>query len=152
MRIGTWLAGLLLIGSGCGTTGPSSGPLAELERAERAWERAGLASYTYAVERLCFCAPDGRGPVRVRVEGGEVTGRAYVDSGGPVPGPLAESFPAVEGLFEILRSALDAGAHDVRVTYHPQLGLPVDFFIDYRQEMADEELGMHVTEPVEPLP
>ena len=147
-----WLAGLLLAVAACGTTGPSMGPLAELERAEAAWEQEGPSSYTYAIERLCFCAPDGRGPVRVRVEAGAVTERTYVASGDPVADPLAAAFPAVEGLFDILRSALDSGAHSVSVTYDPDLGVPLELFIDYHQQTADEELGMKVTEDVEPLP
>jgi hypothetical protein len=151
MRGRAWLAGLLLAGTACGTTTPSDGPFADLERAERAWARAELGSYEYAVERLCFCAPDGRGPVRVRVEDGVVTRRAYVASGEPVPDPLADAFPTVEGIFELLRAALDSGAHSVSVTYDPGLGVPVELFIDYQEMTADEELGMRVTEEVEPL-
>ena len=146
------LAGLPLTLAGCGTTDPSTGKLVELELAARAWDRADLASYVYSVERLCFCAPDGRGPVRVRVEDGVVTERTYVDSGNAVPDGLREAFPAVEGLFDILRDAIESGAHSVTVTYHPDLGVPVEFFIDYHEQMADEELGMRVTEDVEPLP
>jgi len=146
-----WMAALLLT-AGCGTTAPTLGLVADLQRAERAWERAGIDSYTYAVERLCFCAPDGRGPVRVRVENGVVTERSYVGSGDPVSGPLADLFPAVEGLFDILRDAIGTGAHTLVVTYDPQLGVPTDFWIDYHEQVADEELGMRVTEEVERLP
>lgn len=32
------------------------------------------------------------------------------------------------------------------------LGLPLDFWIDYLEAAADEELGMRVTEAVAPLP
>jgi hypothetical protein len=41
-------------------------------------------------------------------------------------------------------------AHEVQVSYDPELGYPTDFSIDYEEQVADEELGMRVTE--EPLP
>lgn len=124
--------------------------LTELEAHQARWERVGPASYVYAVERLCFCGADYRGPVRVTVVNGVVVERSYVDSGLDVPDPAAAQFPAVEGLFELLRSAYEAEAHEVRVTYHPTLGVPLDFWIDFNEMMADEELGMRVTEAVTP--
>jgi hypothetical protein len=36
------------------------------------------------------------------------------------------------------------------VTYDPVLGVPVAFWIDYDEMVIDEELGMTVTEPIEP--
>jgi hypothetical protein len=151
-RIAALLFTLAPAWAGCGATGPSPGLAGDLHGAERAWQRAGVASYEYAVERLCFCTPEGRGPVRVRVENGVVTQRTYVGSGDPVPGPLAELFPSVEGLFDILAEAIASGAHSVRATYDPDLGVPLDFWIDYSEQVADEELGMRVTEGVQALP
>ena len=106
----------------------------------------------YAVERLCFCPVEYRGPVRVRVEAGVAVERLYVDSGLTVPSPMEGEFPTVDGLFELLRSAIEADAHEVRVTYDPGLGVPLDFWIDFNEMVADEELGIQVTEAVAPTP
>jgi hypothetical protein len=134
--------------SACSDLGPEDGLLAELERNERRWLDARPEAYVFAVERLCFCGEEARGPVRVRVEGSTVTERTYVETGLDVPPVFAELFPTVHGLFEILRAAIVEQAHEVRATYDPVLGVPIDFWIDYRLNVADEELGMRVTEGV----
>ena len=138
--------------SACESTGPRSPRLLELEIHQARWQSLGPASYEYAVQRMCFCAPASLGPVRVRVENGEVVERVYVDSGTPVAGDLATVFPSVDGLFDVLRSAIDRDADRIDVTYDPDLGVPIDFYIDYSEMAVDEELGMQVTEPVSPIP
>jgi hypothetical protein len=61
---------------------------------------------------------------------------------------LAELFPDVDGLFDILEDAFQRGAHSIEATYDPETGVPVEFFIDYIENAIDEELEMRVTEPV----
>ena len=133
---------------GCGDMGFDLRTLTDLERAQRQWERSRPDSYVYAIERLCFCPVEYRGPVRVRVQADVVVDRTYVDTGQPVPTAYADGFPGVDGLFAILLRAFDEDAHEVRVTYDPDLGVPTDFWIDYEEMAADEELGMRVTEEV----
>jgi hypothetical protein len=134
--------------AGCSELGFDVRTLTDLERAQTKWERTRPESYVYAVQRLCFCPTDYIGPVRVRVQGHDVLERTYVDSGDPVPAAYADAFPTVDGLFAILADAYADDADDVRVTYDPVTGVPVDFFIDYLEMAADEELGMRVTEDV----
>ena len=145
---------LICVGlTACGELGPETGPLADLERNERLWERVRPTSYVYAVERLCFCGLEARGPVRVTVVGGDVSDRTYVDSGDPVPAPLGDLFPTVDGLFDVLLDAIEREAHRIDVTYDPISGVPLDLWIDYLETCADEELGFSVTETVRlPLP
>jgi hypothetical protein len=88
----------------------------------------------------------------VTVQNGVAVGRVYVDSGLDVPGAAAPSFPTVDGLFDILRDAIQAEADRIDVTYDPDLGVPLDFWIDYSEMAADEELGMEITEEVAPIP
>jgi hypothetical protein len=121
-----------------------------LEEARFTWDTVRPDAYVFAIERMCFCPVDYLGPVRLRVVGDSVAERVYVDSGDPVPASHADAFPTVDGLFDILAAAYEQDAHDVRVTYDPQTGVPLDFWIDYSQMIADEELGFEVTEPVAP--
>lgn len=133
---------------GCSESDLLVGPVIDLERAEARWQRAGLDSYVFAVQRMCFCTIESLGPVRVRVENGTVVERVQVDSSAPVSPTYAELFPTVQGLFDLIRSAHEQNAHEVRVTYDPALGVPMDVWIDYIEFAADDELGMRVTEAV----
>ena len=120
--------------------------LTDLEKAEAKWGREGPKSYTYAVERLCYCPVEAIGPVWVFVARGEVVTWTYVESGNAVPESMQRFFPTVDSIFGILREAYAREAHEVTVSYHEDLGYPTEFWIDYEEMMADEELGMRITE------
>jgi hypothetical protein len=143
----------LLVGlsaTACSDLGFDVRPLTELEKAEATWDRFGPESYVYAVQRICFCLADESGPVRVWVDDGVAGQWTYVATGNPLPEPARSRFPSVAGLFDILREALTQDAHEVQVSYDPEFGYPTEFSIDYDEQVADEELGMRVTE--EPVP
>jgi hypothetical protein len=108
----------------CSDVGFDVRSLTELERAAARWDRFGPDSYAYAVARVCYCPVESTMPVRVRVEHGVAVERTYVGSGEPVPDAMSHLFPTVEDLFDILRQAYDEDAHEVRVSYDPDLGYP----------------------------
>jgi hypothetical protein len=110
------------------------------------WAAVGPATYVYEVEHACFCALEAVGPVRVSVEGGSVTARAYVQSGEPVDSAFAGIFPSVDGLFDVLERAIEREADDVRVTWDPDTGAPLDFSIDYLKNAVDEEESYRIVD------
>lgn len=120
----------------------------ELNRQRALWRSQGLASYEYVVRRVCFCPPPIVNPVRVRVRDGQVTTRAYTDSGEAPDPQQARLWPTVEGLFDLVQDAIDRDAHSISVDYHPQLGYPVRAHLDYHVNMADEEQGFTAGELV----
>ena len=148
-RVLTAMAVLATSGA-CGDLGPGDGSFAEVTRNQERWQQQRPATYRYGVERLCFCGVEARGPVRVTVAGDDVTDRTYIDSGETVPGLFEDLFPTVDGLFDVLRDAIEREAHRIDVTYDPISGVPLDVFIDYQQNVADEELGFSVVEAVGP--
>ena len=131
----------------CDAVGLGNGPEGELEDNRERWTEIAPASYTYAVSRLCFCGTEATGPVRVTVVDGAVSERVYVETGDPVDVTFADHFPAVDGLFDVLADAYEREAAQIDVTYDPETGVPLDFWIDYEVNIADEELGFRVTEP-----
>lgn len=143
-------ASTILLLLACSDAGPEPGLDDELRVHRALWLATRPAAYRYTVERLCFCTPESRGPARVRVSGATVVERRYAPGGDPVPTDLAHVFPAVDGLFEVLDDALQRGADEVRVTWDPDTGVPIDLWIDYDQRLADEELGYHVVAVPEP--
>lgn len=143
------LLGIAILAA-CDLSGPGSSTLLEIGRNRARWRASGLETYEYSVERRCFCGFEARGPVRVEVIAGEATGRTYVDSSEPVPEDFDELFPTVDGLFAVLFEAVRRDAHSIQVTYDRATGVPLDVFIDYEHDVADEELGFQVTDPPRP--
>jgi hypothetical protein len=134
---------LLLVA--CSDQGPEDlGLQAEIEENRVIWAAQRPADYVYEIERLCFCGVEARGPVMATVAGGHVVARAFTDGSGDVPADFTSLFPPAEGLFDILEDALDRDAHEVRVTWDDETGLPVDFWIDYIEFAVDEEVGYRI--------
>jgi hypothetical protein len=144
---------LAAFAGGCADQGPRTGTLEGEIAANRAlWEATRPASYTYDLEHVCFCGVEGRGPVRVVVQNGVVVARTYVDTGESVQASFVEVFPSVDGLFDVLSDAVRRRAYDVRVTWGSGTGLPLDFFIDYSANIADEEQGYRIVDPPRTTP
>lgn len=124
----------------CGLVSPSDGDGArgDLETARAQWVAAGIQDYDLTVVRFCYCPEVG--PVEVTVRGGATTAVTPVDSTVSEPN-LLSGYPDVEGLFAVVDDALRRQAHRLRVVYHPTLGYPTEISVDYREGVADEELG-----------
>jgi hypothetical protein len=78
---------------------------------------------------------------------GVVVSAVYVEDGSPAE----VGFPTVDGLFDVLEEAVRRDAHRVDVTWDPETGVPVDLYVDYDENVADEETGYRVTEIPTPL-
>ena len=103
---------------------------AELDAYREAFAEAGVEDYRLRYDVVCFCEPLS---VRVDVEGGRVV-HAVVDGGAATPLTVLD-------LYDL---ALGAYAEADRVTVEVRPGpvpIPVSVTIDYRREMADEEVG-----------
>lgn len=133
---------LALAALACSDQGPEADDLRdEIARNRTLWVSVGPSTYVYDVRHNCFCGIEAVGPVRVRVENGQVVERTYVDTGATVDTAFAEVFPSVSGLFDVLDRALDRAAADIQVTWDPDTGAPTEFFIDYLAQAVDEEEG-----------
>lgn len=140
----TLVVGTILVACWPFDTDGDSRALIELERARRAWRVAGIADYDFVLERTCFCGEEARGPVAMEVRDGVVVSRTYVGSGEPVPADFHPWFPPVEGLFDQIEDAIDRDAHRINAEYDPVRGHPVRIWIDYRENVADEEQGWRI--------
>ena len=144
-----WLLPALTLALGaaaCSLTSTTGSERDELARNRMRWTVLGPDDYGYTVQRICFCGAEATGPVRVTVQDGVAVSRVYVESGEPVRDALEEFFPTVEGLFDFLLDAFEREAHRIEVMYDPDTGVPLDVFVDYVENVADEEVGFLVTE------
>lgn len=118
--------------------------MAELLRAQSRWERNGTPNYRYQARWTCFCPPEYVALVDVSVIEGQVNQVSFADPAfvGEVPDP--ERFGPVSDLFEFVQDAIAKDAARIDAVYHPELGYPVDVFVDFDELLADEELGFIV--------
>ena len=145
MRVRPTLTLALSLAAACESV---TGPASDLERARRRWASAEPAAYEVTVRHVCFCIVEVTVPVVVTVRGGVVQSRRYAEgsalAGQDVDPRYAATFPAVEGLFDVLDDAVRRRAADIQATYDPQRGYPTAFYIDYERNVADEEQGYQV--------
>ena len=141
---------LLLLGLlACSLTEPESRVGPELEAARELWRAQDLTDYAFEYRLTCFCGGPGVPPVRIEVVDGEVTAVTLLD-GGQAPFEPGE-YPTVDELFDRIEEQLARDPFRVlRLEFHPETGHPTDVFIDFHENVADEEWGFRTSE-VEPL-
>lgn len=143
-RLPPILAALALLSAGCLDAGPGADLRDRVERNRERWLDLRPSDYRYELRRSCFCPVEYLGPVTLRVVDGQVVEAHYTETGVPVDAGTADAFPSVDGLFDVLLDALDRDADRIDVDFDEDTGIPLEFFIDYEQNAADEELGYRV--------
>jgi hypothetical protein len=100
------------------------------------WGGQSARSYEYVFERVCFCAPDARGPFRVRVENDRIVRS--------VPADAFSAVLTVPQVFDVIQEAIGRRACTIDVRYDASAGFPAEVFIDYVALAADEEMGFRI--------
>ncbi len=101
--------------------------------------------YAYTLQVSCFC-PDAGVPIRVTVQGGDVSEAVFADSGQGKGGGHKEGDAAPESwelsindIIDVVNAATDA--ESVIVKWPEGQDHPNEVFIDQDSRMADEEIG-----------
>src|SRR5262245_46171756 len=127
------------------TPATPSGPADSLLEANRAlWVSLGVDSYRYRFRWLCFCTTDYVQVVDITVKNGAVTSVVEASTGRPVTAQQAAYYRTIDGLFVVLRDAIDRPASSMHTVYEANLGFPIETDIDYVAAMADDELSFQV--------
>jgi hypothetical protein len=114
-----------------------------LKNAEQRWHANGPESYTVTVQRLCYCAEID--PRQVTVIDGVVTDVRIVGAAAPIPPDQWRWYPSVEGLFAIIREAIDEPAYELELEFSDTLGYALRVEIDWDAFTADEEVTFVVS-------
>lgn len=112
----------------------------KLHAAERKWKHNRPEHYAYTLQRSCFCLPDARKPVEIRVFRNQVKQATVLPEGTPLPANLRDNAMTIDQLFDKIQDAISRNAASVEVSYDAQYGFPTNISIDYDRMMADEEL------------
>ena len=142
------LAAVLLLTS-CDVLGLTVGATerrSELERQRAKWAKRHVTSYRLTYRRECFCGVEFTAPTAIEVRAGDIATATYTDRGDPIPDYVQVSLPTVEALFAIIDRAIDVEADMIEVAYDPLLGYPRRIAVDYRFNLADDEVVHSITE------
>lgn len=127
------------------TPGSSSGPPDSLLEANRAlWSSSGIHSYRYRFRWECFCTTDYVRIVDITVLNGAIVSVVDASTGSPVSPDAAAHYRTIDGLFDLMRQAIDYPAASVRSAYDVKFGYPAESSIDYAAQVADDELSFRV--------
>src|SRR5262245_57183673 len=119
---------------------------AELDGARARWHSAAIASYEYGYNKYCDCHRESPPETVVTVRDGAVTGVRHRPAGTTteVPGRNPEYYWTVDGLVDLIASALERGVQ-VRAAYDAELGFPREIYIDYDNNLIGDELDVRLT-------
>ena len=134
----TIFCGALLVAcflvTGCGGSSSRAGFEEALAQARAHWAAQNLRSYTFTVQKVCFCPEEYTRPVTITVREGVAT---------DAPEHLI-AYSTVDKVFDVVEAAHASKADRLEVTYSPD-GWPQTVFVDPNKLMADEEYGLTIT-------
>lgn len=113
----------------------------ELGQQQFKWAAAGITDYLMVETISCNCVLELPRTVRMHVDGNLIVSMEDDENGDPVDPQFVAAFHTVDGLFDLIQDAIDRKASSIQVSYDAQLGFPSTLFIDYFQEIADDEIG-----------
>ncbi|MEB4592501.1 DUF6174 domain-containing protein [Candidatus Thiothrix sp. Deng01] len=121
---------------------PDYGSLAQqLLAVETQWRQKRPSHYAYTLQRSCFCTPEARKPLEIRVFRNTVQQATILPDGKPLPKARKAEALTIDELFEVVRRAINNQAASIDVTYDPLYGFPTTIFIDQDKMIADEEIN-----------
>lgn len=117
----------------------------DLDTARSNWLTNGASSYTYEVEQACFCTPDFVRPRHVTVVEGVVSEVLYLDTMTEDTDFAFSFFGPVDSFFDVIQDAFDGDAFSVNAMFDPNLGFPMEIYINYAEFIADEEYSVRLS-------
>jgi len=119
-----------------GTLGPT-GPVADVAAGQRGlWTSLGIRSYTFTIERQCFCPEDWRGPFEVTVIGGAAALVKY-QGRGALADRVADLPKTMEAAFDLVLANIST---EPDVVYDDRFGFPLRIALDPMKNTADDEV------------
>jgi hypothetical protein len=140
------LATVLAVGGCDGVLGPrSDDTLRELlESRQRIWQEKGPAAYTMTVTRVAGDTESLREAV-LYVSGGTIQSAFWADTEEPLSATERANYHTVEGMFALIRDALDRRVPGITAAYDAEYGYPREIRVDYDSRRTDDDLYFGVT-------
>lgn len=138
------LFALLLPFSACQIAGPDDARTSTVQEQKARFEARYGTTYSFNVMRGCFCANGGEH--WVQVADGNVVAAVQLYDQEPVPADQLEWLETMDEVFDMIQRA-ETEADRLDVTWS-EFGYPAEFYIDWIEEAADDEMGMTISNVV----
>jgi hypothetical protein len=102
------------------------------------WASKNLSSYTYTLQRSCFCPEEYTKAMRLEVRNGALTSVKYVDSAADVPAQMQPTVFKIEAFFDLIDSTLASGTVE-NLAFDATFGFPTQMNLDPIPMAADDE-------------
>lgn len=133
MRMRNLFLGMVVL-AGCGGSVSPSNFESELAQARTNWAAQKLRSYTFTIQRSCFCPDEYTRAVTITVRDGVPT---------DAPSHLA-AYSTIDKVLDTVAQAHASKADRLDVDFTPQ-GWPRTVYVDQSAQLADEEYGLTLT-------
>lgn len=120
-----------------------SDPQDALDAARALWATEGGEDYDLTFNWQCFCIVDFVQRVDLEVRSDAVADGVVTDDGAALTAEQLAEYMTVPELFDFIQDAIDQDAAEIRVSYASS-GYPDEVWIDYVEQMADEERGFFI--------
>jgi Family of unknown function (DUF6174) len=110
------------------------------------WTSKNLTSYSYTLQRGCFCATDALKAMRLEVRNGTLTSIKYVDSGLDVPENLRPNIFKIEAFFDLIDSTRAKGGTVEKLSFDATLGYPSQMLIDPIPDATDNAITYNISD------
>jgi Family of unknown function (DUF6174) len=103
------------------------------------WTSKNLSTYSYTLQRSCFCPLEFTKAMRLEVRDGALTSVKYVDSGADVPANFRPNIFKIEAFFDLIDSTRPKGGTVENLSFDTVLGYPTQINLDPIPLAADDE-------------
>lgn len=139
------LAGMMVTsccGQSCGDPTPKD--QRELERNAAIWSSVGPRTYRFTLQPSYFAPPEVTRAVRIEVRDKVAVSITAADGVSTIDPAYYAPYDTIDKLFTYLRNARDQNPVRFDVTYDVNRRFPTAVTLDYRREIADDEMSISV--------
>jgi hypothetical protein len=106
------------------------------------WNAKNIKNYSFSVKRNCFCPPEEA--INIVVHNNKIVSSQFLPSHKPLPKERQKRLMTIDDYFKKIDSAFKENYAHIGLKYHKVYHFPTEIFFDYRQDIADDEIGYHL--------
>ena len=116
-----------------------------LSDGQHKWQATGWDSYSFVVQRQCFCYMEYTREMEILVREGQVVSAHFTDTQEKVAQKMLADLYSIEQWFDVIKDAQERQADRLEVAYDDQFGYPTKIAIDLRKNRADDEQAVIIS-------